>query len=250
MFGAEPNLSEAAKAYVSGVPGAAGKDEAEFLFYSTLAVLHSPEYRGENAGALRQDWPRTPLPGSKRLLERSAGLGRKLAALLDPEQPVEGVTAGNIRAELRPIGNIAHREGRPVNPAAGDLDLNAGWGYLGTANAVMPGPGKTLRREHAEDEAAAPRALGEATFDVYLNDNVYWHNIPKRVWEYHIGGYQVIKKWLSYRDKRVLGRSLTSEEARYVTEMARRIAAILLMEPELDANYELVKANTYPWPVE
>jgi len=28
---------------------------------------------------------------------------------------------------------------------------------------------------------------------------------------------------------------------------ARRIAAILLMEPELDANYEAVKKSTYPW---
>jgi len=32
--------------------------------------------------------------------------------------------------------------------------------------------------------------------------------------------------------------------------MARRIAAILLMEPELDANYNAVKESTYPWPGE
>jgi hypothetical protein len=31
------------------------------------------------------------------------------------------------------------------------------------------------------------------------------------------------------------------------TEMARRIAAILLLEPALDANYEAVKADTYVW---
>jgi hypothetical protein len=30
--------------------------------------------------------------------------------------------------------------------------------------------------------------------------------------------------------------------------MTRRIAAILLLEPALDANYERVKAETYPWP--
>jgi hypothetical protein len=28
----------------------------------------------------------------------------------------------------------------------------------------------------------------------------------------------------------------------------RRIAAILLLEPALDANYERVKADTYAWP--
>jgi hypothetical protein len=30
--------------------------------------------------------------------------------------------------------------------------------------------------------------------------------------------------------------------------MTRRIAAILLLEPALDTNYERVKADTYPWP--
>jgi hypothetical protein len=35
---------------------------------------------------------------------------------------------------------------------------------------------------------------------------------------------------------------------REVTNMARRIAAILLLEPALNANYEAVKTNTYPWP--
>jgi hypothetical protein len=35
------------------------------------------------------------------------------------------------------------------------------------------------------------------------------------------------------------------EEARYVTEMARRIAAILLLSPVLDANYSAAKQATY-----
>jgi hypothetical protein len=35
---------------------------------------------------------------------------------------------------------------------------------------------------------------------------------------------------------------------RYVTEVARRIAAILLLEPALDANYERVMSETWEWP--
>jgi len=57
-----------------------------------------------------------------------------------------------------------------------------------------------------------------------------------------------MKKWLSYRERALLGRDLKPDEARYVTEMTRRIAAILLLEPALDANYERVKADTYAWP--
>ncbi len=88
--------------------------------------------------------------------------------------------------------------------------------------------------------------LGDRTCDVYLNEAAYWSNIPIRVWEYTIGGYQVIKKWLSYREEKLLGRPLTKDEVRYVPEMARRIAAILLLEPALDANYRAVKDHVYP----
>ena len=90
--------------------------------------------------------------------------------------------------------------------------------------------------------------MGDSTCDVYLNDSAYWSNIPLKVWEYTIGGYQVIKKWLSYREQPLLGRALTKDEVRYVQEMARRIAAILLLQPALDANYESIKQHTFPWP--
>ncbi|HZG54541.1 MAG TPA: type ISP restriction/modification enzyme, partial [Pyrinomonadaceae bacterium] len=73
---------------------------------------------------------------------------------------------------------------------------------------------------------------------------------PARVWAYHIGGYQVVKKWLSYREREVLGRDLTLAESAEVRDMLRRIAALLLLEPALDANYANVKGAAYAWPAE
>jgi long-subunit acyl-CoA synthetase (AMP-forming) len=98
-----------------------------------------------------------------------------------------------------------------------------------------------LSRDQAVD------LLGETCFDVYLNDVAYWRCVPANVWRYTNGGHQVIKKWLSYRERALLGRDHRSEEARYVTEMVRRIAALILMQPELDANYERVKADAWAW---
>jgi hypothetical protein len=72
-------------------------------------------------------------------------------------------------------------------------------------------------------------------FDVYLNNGVYWNNVPAGAWEYKIGGYQVLKKWLSYRDKSVLKREITKDEAREFTHMVRRLAALILLEQRLDA---------------
>lgn len=114
----------------------------------------------------------------------------------------------------------------------------------------MPAKGKVTTREMTRDEQdslpeGATGILGVQTCDVWLNERAYWRNIPLPVWEYTLGGYQVIKKWLSYREKELLGRSLSVEEARYVTEIARRIGAILLLSPALDASYLAVKQATY-----
>lgn len=52
-----------------------------------------------------------------------------------------------------------------------------------------------------------------------------------------IGGCQVPKKWLSYRDHSIIGRALSAEEAGHIQQTARRIAAVLLLGPNLDAPY-------------
>ncbi len=80
-----------------------------------------------------------------------------------------------------------------------------------------------------------------------LNDVAYWRNVPIRVWAYTLGGYQVLKKWLSYREQALLGRGLTLAEVTEVRDRARRITALLLLQPALDANYQAVKVAVYPW---
>ena len=47
---------------------------------------------------------------------------------------------------------------------------------------------------------------------MYLNARAFWRNVPAVVWVYKLGGYQVLKKWLSYRERGVLGRALLPEE--------------------------------------
>ncbi len=45
-----------------------------------------------------------------------------------------------------------------------------------------------------------------------------------------------------------LGRSNSMDEAREVMNMARRLAAIVLMEPALNTSYQAMKESCYPWP--
>ena len=219
----KPNISETLAAYL-----AQHNASAEEAFFHIVAVLHAPQYRTDNAGALRQDWPRISLPTGRALLQASAALGRQVAALLNTEQPVSGLTAGPIQAVYKDMAVIQRTGGGQLRPEEGDLSVTANWGHRGQGNAVMPGRGDV-------------RPSNDGRLDVYLNDVAYWHNLPSAVWEYTIGGYQVIKKWLSYREQSVLGRALKTEEVREVTYMARRIAALIALQPQLDANYAICK---------
>jgi type ISP restriction-modification system protein/N-6 DNA methylase len=260
------NLSSHARKYLSTL-GISDPDStieaAELIWMHALAIGYSPGYRTENADGIREDWPRVPLPVRKDSLLISAELGRKVAFLLDTEKPIYGISSGNIRPELRSIATISRVGGGTLNLDTGDLAVTANWGYAGKEGVTMPSKGKIVERDYTSDErdAIKERAealgltmeeaiehLGESTCDIYLNNTAYWKNVPTKVWDYTIGGYQVIKKWLSYREHNLLGRALTVEEAREVMNMARRIAAILLLEPALDENYLAIKSSTYAWP--
>jgi hypothetical protein len=200
------------------------------------------------------------LPADLVALEHSAALGEQVARLLDIEKPALGVTNGKLRKEMSILGRV-------TGPKELTLAVTAGWGHLHKdeekeKEIVMPGRGIEKKREFTDEEKAAiaegaaelglsvedtMMLWGDTTIDIYLNNETYWSNVPKAVWEYSIGGYLVLKKWLSYREEEVLGRAISKDEAREFMHIVRRIAALLLLDPALDENYLVTKAKFYPW---
>ena len=89
--------------------------------------------------------------------------------------------------------------------------------------------------------------LGKTACDIYLNDSTYWRGVPDRVWNYSLGGYPVLKKWLSYREADVLARPLHSKEVRYFAEVVRRIAEILAYGPQLDLAHAAARTVAAKW---
>ena len=247
--GNKANLSPFARAYLTtlGLPDPdTDQETAELIWMHALAIGYSPAYLVDNADGIRENWPRIPLPESREVLLGSAALGRQVAALLDTETAVPGVTSGAIRPELRSVAVVSRVGGGALKPE--EFALTAGWGSGGQGRITMPGKGKTESRAATPEEQST--SFGNApTLDVYLNEAAYWKNIPQPVYDFTIGGYQVIKKWLSYREQRVLGRALSMAEMMEVTAMARRLAALVLLQPALDDNYRLsVAATAATWP--
>ena len=232
--GHRPNLSRKIRRYLRHT-----RLDTRDLLHHVLATLHDPAYRYANSGALRMGWPRIPLPGwpdggsegATEKLRESAARGRDLARLLDPEAPVPGATEGRLRRELAALAVPSTVDGRNMTDA--DFAVNAGWGHLGVSDAVMPGTGRVEARDFSAGERTALGdtipTLGETTLDIWLNGRAFWRNVPDAVWDYRLGGYQVLKKWLSYREQRVLSRPLKPEEVQYFSDTARRIAAIVLL---------------------
>ena len=211
------NLSALVRAHLQrlGYKRLDGSEIADFVWCHVLAIGYSPRYLSDNADGIRQDWPRVPLPNTRQAFEHSATLGAELAAWLDTEHAVK------FSAEFRALAELRNVTGKPVRPA--DCSITAGWGRRGKEGVVMPGRGKLAR--HAD------------SVDVYLNPQIYWANVPEAAWDFTIGGFQVLKKWLSYRESTILSRPLTMDELREFSDTARRLTAIVQMQPRLDDSY-------------
>jgi len=246
----QPNMSSELREYIRRVNGSTFED----VFFHIVATLYCPAYREANSGALLHDWPRIPMPSDVEKLRTSGTLGRNITSLLNPEVEVQGVTVVPA-VYLQAIAEVATSDGTQIEPAR-DLVVSENWGYVDARGAVMPGSGATQSREMSVLELAALESLSEAqsrqigvqTIDVHINDKTYWRNVPATVWDFSIGGYPVLKKWLSYRDQRVLNRALQVEELEEFQKIARRITTILLLNPQLNAAYNSTKTDAIEWP--
>ena len=124
-----PNLSPIGQAYLERI----GADVID-LFHHVVAVLHSVAYNERNVDVLRADGPRIPLPGwrtgavegAAEELAISAERGYRLAALLNPDTPVFGITEGALQPEIAPIAVPATVNGG--NMTAEDRAVDRGLG--------------------------------------------------------------------------------------------------------------------------
>jgi hypothetical protein len=170
------------------------------------------------------------------------------------------VTTGAIAAHLKLLGVFTSVGVGAVLPAR-HLVLDAEWGYKDRSNKVMPGPGRTSERDYMPTEVAEHRSranelgvslevllkvLGTRTVDVFLNTDAYWTNVPANVWGFAVTRNRALKKWLSYRESSILGRALTPDEVRQFAVSVRRIAALLLMNGDLNENlYRVLSVQNY-----
>ncbi len=72
---------------------------------------------------------------------------------------------------------------------------------------------------------------------VYINDGKYFEGINSELWQYHIGGYQVLYKYLKDRKGRIL------EDARRYCKIATALQKTIELQKEIDLLYPKVEEN-------
>lgn len=186
------------------------------------------------------DWAHLPIPKDVKLFDRLVAAGEQVTRPLDAARDAGDVIRAVVGADrARALGPLKRTDAKQVRPD----DLKVTVTYWGG------GKGRWKARPFTAEEVPATEygeAWGERTGDLFLNENAYFGNVPELVWNYQLGGYPVLKKWLGYRqaDRRD-GKPLTDDERRWFPEIIQRLAALLAVGPQLDALYQEVAANAF-----
>ncbi|MFO5527979.1 MAG: type ISP restriction/modification enzyme, partial [Cuspidothrix sp.] len=67
---------------------------------------------------------------------------------------------------------------------------------------------------------------------VYINKQSYFTDIPPHIWEFKIGGYQVLDKWL--KDRKNAKRELSIEDINHYQKIVIALTETLNLMQEID----------------
>jgi len=174
-----------------------GRFGPEDVFHYIYAILHSPTYRERYAEFLKIDFPRVPLTADPALFRALAALGRRLVALHLLESP----------DVLTPITRY---------PVPGDNRVEKGYPKYTTETEFFP----------KNSVSNSVQRSGR----VHINPTQYFDGVPPEVWAFHIGGYQVLDKWL--KDRR--GRQLSYDDLTHYQRVVVALRRTMQLMEEID----------------
>lgn len=123
----------------------------------------------------------------------------------------------------------------PFAEAKADFDALSALGWaLVQMHLLRVKPKLKLARFHGKGtgEVEAVRYSPEEKA-VHINKTQAFAPVPQEVWDFHIGGYQVLEKYLKSRK----GRTLSLDEMDHVGHVADALAFTIRQMAEIDAAY-------------
>ncbi|MFM6826770.1 MAG: type ISP restriction/modification enzyme, partial [Dolichospermum sp.] len=142
---------------------------AENIFYYIYAVFHSPQYRQRYSQFLKIDFPRLPLTSNNELFNQLVIKGEKLVNL-------------HLMKNLPPTPMTKSETSTTANLPLFNGEERGAIHYQGDGkNEITQVKYNTNKQQ------------------ILINQNCYFSGVSPIVWEFKIGGYQVLDKWLKER---------------------------------------------------
>jgi predicted helicase len=101
---------------------------------------------------------------------------------------------------------------------------------------------KSLNKPVAKYKGKGDDRVEKPTYDeekqvVFINEKNYFEGVSTEVWNYHIGGYQVMEKYLKYRKGRLM------EDPAHYCKMATALQQTILVQQKIDLLFNEVEKN-------
>ena len=178
----------------------------EDVLHYIYAVFHSPTYRQRYDQFLRADFPRVPCIDDIELFRALVGLGRHLTQLHLMESPALNQTTVGF-------------------PVPGDNVIEQGHPKYIPAGGSLSGQGAPLERGRVYISKDNNRSGKRGQ---------YFEGVLPEVWEFRIGGYQPMDKWLKDRK----GRALSFDDLSHYQRVGVALAETGRLMKEIDAAIE------------
>lgn len=167
----------------------------EDILYYIYGVFYSNIYRETYAEFLKIDFPRVPFTANYDLFKKLGELGKHLADLHLLKSPA-------------------------LDPPVARYQ-----GSLSAGNAQAGGPNDRIDKiTYKEDEQR-----------IYINKDKYFEDVAPEVWNYHIGGYQVLHKYLKERK----GRNM--DDAPHYCRIVTALSKTIEIQEQIDEIYPKVE---------
>jgi predicted helicase len=204
----------------------------EDILHYAYAIFHSPTYRQRYAEFLKIDFPRLPLTSDRELFKALAEKGEDLVSLhlmetlklngLITHFPVAG---SDVVEKVRYVEKVTEEKQVPADASPSSVKVY---------NRRLP-----LTFDNEVRVKIEPRPEPRPRGRVYINKTQYFEGIEPEVWEFQVGGYQVLHKWLKDRK----GRKLTFDDLFHWQKIVVALKETMRLMGEID---ELIPS----WPIE
>ena len=174
----------------------------EDVFHYIYAVFHSPTYRERYDQFLRVDFPRVPLTSDVELFRTLVDVGGQLKDV----HLLESTTLNQTHVHFPVTGDNVVEKGYPKYYAPGD---------------VPTGEKSPVEQGRIYISKTAPKSGKQGQ---------YFEGVPPEVWQFRIGGYQPLDKWL--KDRR--GRTLLFDDLDHYKRIAAALSETMRLMAEVD----------------